>query len=289
MIQTSLPQLSVLKQALLGDKNGGRGWLQFRGFAWNRRLVVDRQLCQYFRLKIEELTFNGVCRLAGFILGQVATLGDKLRNLAADLNHLAEEFGSPRALGALGSPGDRPEMTRVVADTIGPHKAELLAEMEHVLEQDLHRAAANGGDGCSERARSFAASHGAIADSSPVQESHHAGDHRGLERRTARGDFLAPCRLEGGHPAPARLWRRRRLLLVTPDDLSPVELLKQISNEVLQPPTAVADKENEVLLCYEMEQLPLRRVAAAVLDHRFQNVEVASRLHTRIDVSWPAL
>jgi hypothetical protein len=30
-------------------------------------------------------------------------------------------------------------------------------------------------------------------------------------------------------------------------------------------------------------------VAAAVLDQRFQNVEVASRLHTRIDVQWASL
>ena len=69
-MQALLPQLSSLRQTLLGDRNGGRGWLQFRGFAWNRRLVADRRLCQYFRLRIEELTFNGVCRLAGFMLGQ---------------------------------------------------------------------------------------------------------------------------------------------------------------------------------------------------------------------------
>ena len=30
-----------------------------------------------------------------------------------------------------------------------------------------------------------------------------------------------------------------------------------------------------------LEELPLRRVAAAILDHRFQAVEVAARLHTR--------
>jgi hypothetical protein len=35
--------------------------------------------------------------------------------------------------------------------------------------------------------------------------------------------------------------------------------------------------------------LPLRHVAAAVLDQRFQNVEVATRLHTRIDVPWSPL
>jgi hypothetical protein len=51
----------------------------------------------------------------------------------------------------------------------------------------------------------------------------------------------------------------------------------------------VTGTDNGVLLCYEAEQLSLRRVAAAVLDQRFQNVEVADRLHTRIDVSWTPL
>jgi hypothetical protein len=39
-------------------------------------------------------------------------------------------------------------------------------------------------------------------------------------------------------------------------------------------------------LCYEAEQLSLRHVAAAVLDNRSQYVELASRLHTRVDVTW---
>ncbi len=94
-VQALLPELSSLKQMLLGDKNGGRGWLQFRGFTWNRRLAADRRLCRYFRLRIEELTFNGVCRLAGFMLGQLSALGDKLRNLSGDLSRMAEEFAAP--------------------------------------------------------------------------------------------------------------------------------------------------------------------------------------------------
>jgi len=289
LMQASLPQLALLKQTLLDDKNAGRGWLQFRGFAWNRRPAVDRKLCQYFCLRIEELILNGVCRLAGFILGQVATLGDKLRNLAADLNRLTEEFGRPAALDAAGPPGDGPEMDRVVANTIGPHKAELLAEMEHVLEGDLHRAAATEGMDVP----------GVLAPL--LRRTARSLIHRLFKRVTLReitaaskddprkAIFSLPAGLRAATPLLPNCGGARRLLLVTPDDLSPVELLKQISNAVLEPPTVVADKENEVLLCYEMEQLPLRRVAAAVLDQRFQNVEVASRLHTRVDVSWPAL
>jgi hypothetical protein len=56
-----------------------------------------------------------------------------------------------------------------------------------------------------------------------------------------------------------------------------------------EPLTIVADTEGDVLLCCEMAMLPLRRVATALLDGRFHNVEVASRLHTRINVNWSPL
>ena len=51
----------------------------------------------------------------------------------------------------------------------------------------------------------------------------------------------------------------------------------------------IAGADDSVLLCYDAENLPLRRVAAAVLDGRFASLELASRLQTRIDVSWSPL
>ncbi len=104
-----------------------------------------------------------------------------------------------------------------------------------------------------------------------------------------RSMFSVPAGLQAAMPSLPECGGARRLLLFTPNDLSSAELIQRISDAVATPPTVVADKENEVLLCYEMEQLPLRRVAAALLDQRFQNVEVASRLHTRVDVHWSAL
>ena len=81
----------------------------------------------------------------------------------------------------------------------------------------------------------------------------------------------------------------RRLLLVAPETVSPAPLVERLRHDAQSTPTVVANAEEDVLLCYEVEQLPLRHVAAAVLDRRFQNVEVATRLHTRIDVPWSPL
>ena len=277
-------QLSLLRQTLLNDKNGGRDWLQSCGRWRGRKPVVDQQLCQYFRMKIEELTLNGACRLSGLILGSTATLDDKLRNLTADLNHLAEKLGSqPHCV------IESPAVDGVVAKMIDLNKAELLAEMNCALEQDLHRVVATEEDDVPgvllpilrRTARSLI---------------HHLMKKIVVRKITTfakdeRHDVIFSLRagLEAAMPLLSDCGGARRLLLVAPGDLPSTELVKQLSEEVSEPPTVVADKENEVLLCYEMEQLPLRRVAAAVLDRRFKNVEVASRLHTRIDVTWSPL
>lgn len=290
LLQALLQQLSLLRQTLLNDKNGGRDWLGFCGRWRGRRPVADRRLCQYFRLRIEELTLNGVCRLNGLILGSMAGLGDKLRSLTADLNRLAEEFGSqPHGVPESPAVDGVVDVRRVVTKMMDLDKAELVAEMDRVLEQDLHRVIA-------------------------TEEEDVPGVLLPILRRTARSlihrllkkiavrkittsadddshdvTFSLRAGLEAARPPLPDCGGARRLLLVAPGDVPSTELVKQLSEEVSEPPTVIADKENEVLLCYEMEQLPLRRVAAAVLDRRFKNVEVASRLHTRIDVPWSAL
>ena len=134
-LQARRRQLAALKQSLLADKNHGRDWVRVRGFGSRRRQVADQRLSEYFQLGIEELTLNGVCRLAGLILAKIATLNDRLRNLAADLNRLAEEFGRAPPPPAGGSP----LVLRVVTETVAEHKAELAAELDRDLAETLRR------------------------------------------------------------------------------------------------------------------------------------------------------
>jgi eukaryotic-like serine/threonine-protein kinase len=291
-IQAVRRELHATEGTLLSGQTSSRSCLRFRGFASRRRLVADRPLSQYFRLKIDELTFNSVCRLTGLILAQIATLDDTLRNLAADLNRLAGEFhGRPQ------SPHDSQDLppsgsamaSGAVLRTIREQKVELAAEMERALESDLRRIVA--GD------------HNEIRRelSAMLRRTARATILRALKKVTLRE--IAAC--SEGHPDEAifslgaglkaampRLLEcggDRRLLLLAPATISPTRLIGQLGDAIVEPPTTVPDPENEVLLCYELGQLSLQRVAAAVLDHRFQNVEIASRLHTRIDVPWSPL
>ncbi len=62
--QSLIKPMQSLKEALLGDPNAGKNWLQFRGYFSKRRLVVDRGLSEYFELRLHELVLTAFCRLA---------------------------------------------------------------------------------------------------------------------------------------------------------------------------------------------------------------------------------
>ena len=139
-IQAATNELRSLKELLLGDKKGSKNWLRFRGFFSRRRLVADRRLSEYFELRLHELTLDAFCRLVGLVLAQVATAGDKLRNLAADFNRLIEQFSAAPAV-ADESTARSKALQRVAAAQIAARKTELLAEMEQALEDELRQAA----------------------------------------------------------------------------------------------------------------------------------------------------
>jgi hypothetical protein len=101
--------------------------------------------------------------------------------------------------------------------------------------------------------------------------------------------FSLTAGLKAALPRLSKCGGARRLLLVTPEDLPPQQLREQVGREVGATPTVVAGSGNGVLLCYEVQDLTLRRVGAALLNGRTSFVEVAARLHTRIDVPWATL
>ena len=78
----------------------------------------------------------------------------------------------------------------------------------------------------------------------------------------------------------------RRLLLVVPEGTSNDDLQKIIQQGVAVPPNVVSAPGNDTLLCCEAEQLPLGRVAAALLGSQSEASQLAQRLRTRIYVDW---
>ncbi len=81
----------------------------------------------------------------------------------------------------------------------------------------------------------------------------------------------------------------KRLLVVLPEGLASDSVREAVSERVVQGPSVVCDPDFDLVLCWEVEQLPLSSVAASLIDCRVDYAQVASRLHTRIDVRWAPL
>jgi hypothetical protein len=291
-IQAVRAEHCAIEATLLVDKCGSCNWLRFRGFGRRRRLAANQRVHRYFHLRIREVTLNGVCRLSGALLSQTAAVADRLRNLAADLNCLAAD-SRPTSDPAAGTrdAADRSDgIRRLVAQTIDVRKTVMVVEMERALENEF-RVAVTEEPANARRLLGRALRRAAQATVRRTlrkigqQEMISSGEPLSQERT-----FSMPAALkQAASQWPGCGADRRLLLVVAPEGLSPAQLAEQLGSEASQPPTVVADENSDMLLCCELERLPLDRVAAAVLDGRFHNLEVASRLHTRIDVQWQPL
>ena len=306
-IAAATAQLRSLKELLLGDKRGSKNWLRFRGYFAKRRLVADRRLSEYFELRLHELTLDAFCRLVGLVLAHVATAGDRLRNLAADFNRLIEQFSADQAYPVPASAGTQvwssldaestirtKALQRIAAAQIAARKPELLAEMERALVKDLCAAATTEvRDARSKLAVAVRRTSRTII-LSMLKQYAACETAAALEGRPHEPLFEIAAGLE------AALSQRfdgcggqRRLLVVAPESLVPAVTEQTASiqgcSHLCGKPlaaTVLADAGGETFICYEVEDQPLRRLAAKILDQRYRAVEAAARLHTRSDVPW---
>ena len=288
-IQAANNELRSLKELLLSDKQGSKNWLRYRGWFSGRRLVADRRLSEYFDLRLHELTLDAFCRLVGLVLAQVATAGDKLRNLAADFNRLIEQFSAPPAVADESTVRSK-ALQRVAAAQISARMTELLAAMEQDLEEELRGAATSEirdvrsklADVVRRRSQTLILR---TLKQFAIQETTAA-----LEGRPHEPLFEIASGLKDALPQRfSACGGQRRLVVVAPAQLAATVAARIAESGEWPAATVLADAGGDVLVCYEVEDQPLGRMAAKVLDQRFQAVAVAARLHTRTDVPWTPL
>ncbi len=320
-IRKATNELRSLKELLLSDNGhriplvGGKNWLQIRGFFSARRQVADQRLSDHFELRMNELlrlheaTLNAFCRLMGLVLAQVVTVSDKLRNLAADLNHLIEQFAAdpdhdhdhgymvpdtvpdsvPAAVDDKAT--DRAKAwQRLAAAQISARKTELLAQMEQALEEDLRQAATT--EIRDVRGKLAVVVRRVSQTLIMRMLKQYAVDEAtaALEGRPHEPLFEIPSALQ--EALPQRLTAcggQRRLLVLAPKQLAPLVAAQIPGNSELPVPTVLADADSDMLVSYEVEDQPLSLLAEKVLGQRYQAVEAAARLHTRTDVPWTPL
>jgi hypothetical protein len=81
----------------------------------------------------------------------------------------------------------------------------------------------------------------------------------------------------------------RRLLLVCPEGSGQGSLDRIVQQAAGVTPSVVFDSDVSLVLCWETQEIALPRAAAALVAGRLDCVQIASRLHTRIDVHWTPL
>ena len=92
--------------------------------------------------------------------------------------------------------------------------------------------------------------------------------------------------LEQSRPPLAECGGAARLFVVAPPDFDLNELRAQFAKLTNDPVTLVQDSNNELVICHEIEQIPLDNVLAQLIGSRQDILELARRLHTRRDVNW---
>jgi hypothetical protein len=92
--------------------------------------------------------------------------------------------------------------------------------------------------------------------------------------------------LQAAAPRLLRCGGDVRLLLAVPHGSDGAALRETICRQLEHEPLVVPHSGSEAALCFEVENVPLEHIIAAIVESRPDCFEAASRLHTRSDVEW---
>jgi len=81
----------------------------------------------------------------------------------------------------------------------------------------------------------------------------------------------------------------RRLLITVPEGASAAGLVRQIEHLASVQPSLASGDDVDVALCCEVHRVPLAEVAGLLVEEHPELVDVANRVHTRLDVAWTQL
>jgi hypothetical protein len=97
--------------------------------------------------------------------------------------------------------------------------------------------------------------------------------------------LLKAC-LENAAPRLTECGGGRRLWFVSASDHVSALVHKSLEDETTQPPAAAVDASSDFVIGWEVEGMPLSRVAANLIDNQRDAARLASLLHTRQDIDW---
>ena len=264
--------------------------------------ALDPRFQQYARLRFLEIALTGVRRLAQLVSSHVSSTGDVLKDARRELGRLADEFPADAALPTpKPTADDAPQAADAIAATIGANLTRLLPELAAQLDQQLQSqfVAANGGlcavlSKLSELRRPLLRSLRFEARTAVLTRLEHMGLAKAILDSGVGGSpeerfALLRSSLAAATPKLLACGGAKRLLLATTDEGVAAPLKEILQNELHEQASLAAGSPGEVVLCYEVEQVPLEVAAVTLVEENSEYAQIAARLHTRVDVAWRPL
>jgi eukaryotic-like serine/threonine-protein kinase len=103
-------------------------------------------------------------------------------------------------------------------------------------------------------------------------------------------DESSPLKMVLDHAKPplhSNYGGAQRLLLACPAGRVMDTIKQKIESAVQITPSIARTSSTEIVFCYEVERVPPLRIAAQLLENQSDCREIAAKLRSRIDVSWP--
>ena len=286
-------QILALKNAVLSEQAGRR-----TNSVGNRPDVkslreAQLHLVEYARLRIEQVMISSVARWLRLVEGQVTAALDRLQEFWKDLNNLAAVFRVPQSLEEAFDRSAAPDIVhdhwRSLLGALLEYRQELVVALERAIDEELalkpgtlQHFLTHPNDVPSQLTAPLRAT--------ARQLILRAMESLNMSRLSDRangfdsGEFTR-C-IEGATPQLLHPSAASRLLLVMPQCIDEAGIRASLAEGNGTAATIVHTAGGDLIACQEVEQLHIRRVAIQLVENRRDYIELAKRLHTRIDVVW---
>ncbi|HEX4147168.1 MAG TPA: tubulin-like doman-containing protein [Pirellulales bacterium] len=289
--EQALAQKDVLLSTLTKAHSPGAG----RRVEAKLQRELQTGLLEYARRRVEHIISGAVARCLGQIIAPVNATMDSLREFWTELNSLEAIFAAtaPPEESDDSSPADASSENhaRATIRSLLERRPKLTEVLDRFLEDQIDVRSAKlrylltkGPDIRSELVVTLrtAARKVIVAAMDGLSLSRLA--HTSREAKGDKSGDLQRC-IELARPLLQEGTAASRLLVIVPDNMNQTQFSQGLAADV---PTAtvIPTTQCDLIVCQEVENLEVRRVAARIVEGRRDYVDIAKRLHTRVDVTW---
>ncbi len=251
------------------------------------------------QLRFHETALNGLCKMVRLIASQVAAAGEQLKDLQRDLGQLSRQFATASPWPAADVDSAPSKVADEVALLVAKELCQRLSTLVNKVDEQFEIQVLKGQGGLRSLAQKPEAMRWLVPNGLRAIG-------RGAVIEALKQIPIAPLVLGGDAPAEVQNQRleaclqcakptwtdcggARRLLAMLGENAAESRLAQMISGELTAPGTVLTLSSPDFVICNEVQNISLAHVASRLIEERNDYVQIAGRLHTRMDVEWGAL